>query len=191
LSVSPGESLTAVLGPGGFGRGGCVVWQPPHASATKTTKAARQEDGLNASVRRALLVSDNCRLSHMFLLFCVMQGCLLYKIVGRQDKMQRGRRSAFRGKKVLSIVFNDWQVRWKGLFYFSRHCGIFECARVAFGSGPRRAVIVSRLSRFVEFWYSIDAQNNLIRLPDHKTQKKMSVRRHFLVSSIVGEHPLI
>src|SRR5437762_807646 len=51
LIVSPGASLTAVLGPGGFGRGGCEVWQPPHVSAAKTRKAKRQEDGLDARLR--------------------------------------------------------------------------------------------------------------------------------------------
>src|SRR6266705_7105742 len=74
LIVSPGESLTAVLGPGGFGRGGSGLWQP-HASAAKTKKGKRQEDALNSRLREDL--PAKWRLSHNCLLFCTMQRCLL------------------------------------------------------------------------------------------------------------------
>src|SRR6266566_3195746 len=101
LIVSPGESLTVVLGPGGFGKGGSEVWQPPHASAAKTSKAKRQEDELNARLRQAVSVPGNCRSSHICLLFCVMQSCLLYKIVDRQAKCDGG--SAIRLKMSAAI----------------------------------------------------------------------------------------
>src|SRR6266566_317640 len=45
LIVSPGDSLTVVLGPGGFGKGGSEVWQPPHASTAKTSKAKGKKKG--------------------------------------------------------------------------------------------------------------------------------------------------
>src|SRR6266849_2471951 len=70
----------------GFSKGGRGVWQPPHVSAAKTRKAKRQQDGLDARLQSAVSVPCNCRLPHICLLFCVMQRCLLHKIVDRQDK---------------------------------------------------------------------------------------------------------
>src|SRR6266487_3948682 len=99
LSPSPGERLTTVLGPGGFGKGGCEVWQPPHVSAAKTRKAKRQEEKLNLRLREAVSVPGNCRSSHVCLLFCVMQRCLLYKIVDRQDKCDKVGNQGPEGRK--------------------------------------------------------------------------------------------
>src|SRR6266403_3714115 len=84
--TSPGESLTGVLGPGGFGKGGSGLWQPPNARAANTRKAKRQEDGLSVRLRQTLSVPGNCRSHDICLLSCVMQRCLLYEFVDRQDK---------------------------------------------------------------------------------------------------------
>src|SRR6266699_7274078 len=123
LIVSPGASLTGVLGPGGFGKGGSEVWQPPHASAAKTRKAKRQDDGLNSRLRSALSVHGNCRSSHICLLFCVMQSCLLYKIVDGQDKCDEVGDRSPEGRKVrcsvgvTDLLFNrSLLTRWKSPF---------------------------------------------------------------------------
>src|SRR5439155_14995883 len=85
LITSPGESLTGVLGPGGFGKGGSGLWHPPHMSAAaKSKKVKRQEDALNSGLRED--APPNCRSSSVCLLFCVMQRCLIYKIIDTQDK---------------------------------------------------------------------------------------------------------
>ena len=84
MIISPGESRTAVLGPGGFGKGGSGLWHPPHMSAAKSKTGKRQENALNSRLRED--VPANCRSSTVWFLFCVMPRCLLYKIVERQAK---------------------------------------------------------------------------------------------------------
>jgi hypothetical protein len=86
LIESPGESLTGVLGPGGFGKGG-GVWQLANASAAAIRKAKEPEEGnSNARLRQPVPVFCNCRPSHIRFLFCIMQSCLFDKTIDRQAK---------------------------------------------------------------------------------------------------------
>src|SRR5262245_49435541 len=87
LITSPGESLTVVCGPGGFGKGGSGLWHAPHMSAAQNTGAKRREDRLEPPpLRSATTVPGNCRLFDIPLLSWIMQGRLLYKLVIWQDK---------------------------------------------------------------------------------------------------------
>jgi len=54
------------------------------SAAAKSKKGKRQEDALNSGLRED--VPANCRSSTVSLLFCVMQRCLIYKIIDTQDK---------------------------------------------------------------------------------------------------------
>jgi len=82
--TSPGESLTAVWGPGGFGRGGSGAWQLPNMSIAKTTRAKRREEERNSRLR--LEVPGNFRLPHVCILVCAMERDLLHNIAEAQDK---------------------------------------------------------------------------------------------------------
>src|SRR4030095_13912073 len=87
LMTSPGDSRTAVLGPGGFGRGGHGLWQPPHVSAVRIRTAKSQRDSRNVPLRQTVSVPGNGRSSDVcFLSSCIMAACLFYKHVNRQDK---------------------------------------------------------------------------------------------------------
>jgi hypothetical protein len=122
-----------------------------------------------------------------------MQRCLLYGIVDWQDKCDEIS-IRVRGKEVLTIGERLASLIEEAHFKFAkaRHetslsaSGLLECPllalsevewllRVAFASGPvaRHNLVLVRL--FCEFARSMDAQSDLIGIPDHKTQKEMSI----------------
>ena len=93
--TSPGESLTAVWGPGGFGNGGRGDWQP-NTSAAETRKANRQEHPFGLSMRQTRFVPGNCRSYGIFPLSCVMQRRLPYKFGDWQEKCDEADDEIFR-----------------------------------------------------------------------------------------------
>src|SRR5207244_3107206 len=92
LSTSPGESLTGVWGPGGFGKGGSGAWQLPNMSIAKTTRAKRREEERTSRLR--LEVPGNVfRLPHGCMLVCAMERGLLHNIAKAQDKYAKAVRA--------------------------------------------------------------------------------------------------
>src|SRR5262249_1094953 len=97
LITSPGESLTAVLGPGGFGKGGSGLWHAPHMSTAQTTGTKKREDGLDtARLRSAMAVPGNCRWFDIRLLSWITQSPLTNKLVNWQDKSHEPGEAALR-----------------------------------------------------------------------------------------------
>src|SRR5262249_36336674 len=103
LITSPGESLTVVWGPGGFGKGGSGFWQAQHMNTAQTTGAKRREDDLDIPrLRSAMAVSGICPWFDIRLLSWIMQGRLPYKLVNLQDKSDEP-------AEPTSLLEVDWQ----------------------------------------------------------------------------------